>query len=177
MSTKYERELVGILRGDWKSVKKASLSMKLPEKQRFKKILEIPFLVLRAAGSLGVDLAAIRGEISFPLEVKSSIKNKIYLNNDQLRKQAERLIDVCNRSGVIPLYAYRYKNVRGDAWRIFTLPIEGLVGNYRILYERIPKAVITSGGNYLLEWEEGMSLIDLVDYLHEWISRLKAGQT
>lgn len=173
MSMKYERELVGILRGNRKTVKKAAKTMNLMDREKFKKILEIPFLVLRAAGSLGVDLSAIRGEISFPIEVKSSIKNKIYLNSDQLRGQAKRLLDVCNRTGVIPLYAYRYKNVRGDAWRVFTLPIEGLVGNYRILYERIPTVKVTSGGNYVLEWEKGLSLVELIDYLHDWIMRCK----
>ena len=165
MSTKYERELVGILRGDRKVVRKASKTMSFIEKGKFNKILDDPFLVLRAAGSLGVDLAALRGDISFPIEVKSSIKNKIYLNSDQLKKQAERMVDVCRRTGIIPLYAYRYKNVRGDSWRMFTLPIDGLVGRNRILYETIPTATMTSVGNYVLEWEKGMPLYALIDYL------------
>ena len=165
MSTKYERELVGILRGDPKVVRKASRTMKFPEKEKFNKILKDPFLVLRAAGSLGVDLAALRGDISFPIEVKSSIKSKLYLNSDQLKKQAERMIDVCGRTGVIPLYAFRYKNVRGDSWRMFTLPIDGLVGRNRILYETIPTVTVTSSGNYVLEWENGMPLSVLIDYL------------
>ncbi|MDP6156738.1 MAG: Holliday junction resolvase [Candidatus Thermoplasmatota archaeon] len=165
MSTKYERELVGILRGDPKVVRKASRSMDLITKGKFNKILNDPFLVLRAAGSLGVDLAALRGDISFPIEVKSSIKKKVYLNSDQLKKQAEKMIDVCRRTGVIPLYAYRYKNVRGDSWRMFTLPIEGLVARNRILYGTIPTVTVSSGGNYVLEWEKGMPLSALIDYL------------
>ncbi len=165
MSLKYERELVNLLRGDPKEVRKASVSMNLIEKRKFKKILEEPFLVLRAAGSLGVDLAALRGDISFPIEVKSSIKNKIYLNSKQLKEQAERLRSVCGRTGVIPIYAFRFKNVRGDSWRLFTLPLEGLERRNRVLYSRIPTVKITASGNYLLEWAKGMPLSDLIDYL------------
>lgn len=165
MSLRYERELVNLLKGEPKEVKKACVSMNLVERRKFRKILDEPFLVLRAAGSLGVDLAALRGDISFPIEVKSSVKKKIYLNSKQLKDQAGRLKDACVRTGVIPLYAFRYKNVRGDAWRLFTLPMIGLTGNNRILYERIPTVEVTSGGNYVLEWESGMPLYDLIDYL------------
>lgn len=165
MSTIYERELVHLLRGEPGVIEKASRSMKMLEREKMRKILNCPFLVLRAAGSLGVDLAALRGDISFPIEVKSSRKKKVYLNSLKLRDQANRMIQVCQRCHVIPLYAYRLKSVRGDAWRMFTLPLSGLEGRNRILYKRIPTVQITKQGNFVLVWEEGMPLSDLVDYL------------
>lgn len=165
MSTQYERELLHILRGERRYVKKAMKTMDLLDREKMWKVVDNPFLVLRGAGSLGVDLAVMRGDISFPVEVKSSVNDKINLNSKELRDQANRLAKVCRRTGVIPLYAFRYKNVRGDAWRIFTLPMEGLTGRNRILYERIPTVGRTVHGNYVLDWKEGMPLAELIDYL------------
>jgi hypothetical protein len=72
----------------------------------------------------------------------------------------------CSRASVIPLYAYRRKSVRGqDPWRILTLPTTNLPPRVSVLYERIPKIGQTESGNYVLRWEEGLSLHRFLDYL------------
>ena len=68
----FERELKGILNGDEKMVNKVSKTSPPEVHSSYLKILEKPFIVIRAAGSFGVDLVAIRGDFSFPIEVKAS---------------------------------------------------------------------------------------------------------
>ena len=81
-------------------------------------ILKRPFLVVRAAGS-GMDgsgdLLALRGDICFPIEVKSRKKSKIYLSG-QTRDQYDSMVYEGERCKLMPLYAYRLKGVRGDSW-------------------------------------------------------------
>ena len=72
----------------------------------------------------------------------------------------------CSRASVIPLYAFRRKGVRGaDPWRVMTLPTEGLPPRMTILYDRIPKVERTTGGNFVLRWEEGLPLNKFLDLL------------
>jgi Holliday junction resolvase len=124
--------------------------------------------VIRAAGSLGVDLVAIRGDISFPIEVKTSSYMTIHFSQSSGRaaQQAEELLDECRRSNVAPIYAFRLKGVRGaDAWRIFTIEIEGMTGQQRRLNRTINKVHRTKSGNIALKWDEGMPLHKFIDYL------------
>ncbi len=165
MSIRYERELVHILEGNTKTIKTVSRTMDMLQKDKMNKIINRPFLVLRAAGSMGVDIAAIRGDIALPIEVKSSKYNKIILNTPKLKEQANRMINTCKKTGLIPIYAFRLKNIQGDSWRFFTLPIEELTGRNQILYKRLPQVELTPSGNFKLEWIKGMPLSDLADYL------------
>ena len=85
-------------------------------------VLRRPFLVVRAAGS-GIeerDLLALRGDLSFPIEVKTTKSKKIYLSGRTL-DQYEALVYEGERCGLMPLYAHRLKGTRGDSWRIFAL--------------------------------------------------------
>jgi hypothetical protein len=124
-------------------------------------------MVVRAAGSFGVDLVAIRSDISLPIEVKSSSSKKITFSHSsgKAQEQAERMKAACERAGVIPLYAFRLKGYRGDAWRVLALDVAGIEGVAGLLYERIPKVHITSHGGYVLNWEEGMKLSDFLGIL------------
>jgi len=131
------------------------------------KILEQPFIVIRAAGSLGVDLVAIRGDISFPIEVKFSAKKVLHLSNTaHLIQQAKEMREECERSKMFPIYAHRLKGVRGeDAWRISTIEIDGLSGSNKILNSIIPKVHITKAGNITLRWDDAMPLHKFIEYL------------
>ena len=123
-------------------------------------------MVVRAGGSLGIDLIAIRGEISFPIEVKSSKKDVLYFSDEErLTEQAEWMRDECTNSKVLPLYAYRLKGTRGDKWRIFTMEVEGLSKKQKVLKRKLPKLEKTTHGNYKLSWENGMPLNELLSYL------------
>ena len=167
MSSVYERELKGILAGEEESIRKSIKTCTPEEAAAYLKARHKPWLVVRGAGSLGVDLVALRGDVSFPIEVKSATSDVIHFAASSARNQdqAESMSRECSRAAVIPLYAYRRKGVRGDSWRIHTLPTENLPPRIAVLYERIPKIQKTAAGNYVLRWENGMPLSKFLDYL------------
>ena len=165
----YERELKGILSGDKKIIDKILKKLDDEERENYMKIVDRPFMVLRAAGSLGVDLIAIRNDFSFPIEVKSS-KSKILRftqNSSRGQKQAEGIIRECEKTGVIALYAFRLKSYRGDPWRMFCLPLKKKpMGWMGYIYEILPKVSLTKEGNYILHWDDGMPLSRFISYLN-----------
>ena len=116
MASSYERELRAVLAGTESGVSAVTKSCTPLEKARAMKVIQRPFLVVRAAGS-GMegsgDLVALRGDLSFPIEVKTSAKKKLYLSGRTMT-QYLALQKEGNRCGLMPLYAYRLKGVRGD---------------------------------------------------------------
>jgi len=68
----YERELKGILEADIDTLKKVIKKCDAESSRKYLSIERKPFLVVRAAGSLGFDLLAVREQIALPIEVKSS---------------------------------------------------------------------------------------------------------
>lgn len=163
----YERELKGILHGDKKVIEKIAKLCDEKEKEIFNKIAKKPFIVIRAAGSFGIDLVAVREDYSFPIEVKASVDDVLHFSDDRrLTEQAEELKRECSSAGVIPLYAFRLKRVRGDPWRIFTLNVENIRGRTKLFYDRIPKMEKTKTGNYVMRWKHGMPLHGFIDYLY-----------
>ena len=83
MTGAYERELREVLSGTEKGVDKVTRSCSPEEKNRMGRVIERPFLVVRAAGS-GMegsgDLVAMRGDCSFPIEVKTTKGLKKYFS-------------------------------------------------------------------------------------------------
>ncbi len=167
-SSAYERELKGILHGDLKVLAAATRSCDEKQRKGYYRIVNRPFLVSRAAGSLGVDLIAIRGDVSFPIEVKSS-KRRLYhfSNTERTKEQQHWLLEECERSGVLPLYAYRLKGVRGDSWRVFTTDTLKVSGRIRVLQQRVPKVDMSRNGHMILRWDDGMPLNAFLQYLGE----------
>lgn len=163
----YERELKYLLSGDQKTITKMVKTCDDGESRSYNIMLEDPFLVIRAAGSLGVDLVALRWDFSFPIEVKSSAEDVMHFSrNPRLTEQAAKMKETCNRSHLLPIYAFRLKSVRGDPWRIFTIPTEEkLRGRNELLRKRIPEMEVTSNGNYVMRWNDGMKLCDLISYM------------
>lgn len=168
MSSVYERELKGILSGEEEVLRKITKTSTPEVAAQYMRARQRPFLVVRGAGSLGVDLVALRGDVSFPIEVKSASKDVIHFADAGKRNQdqAEQMQRECSRASVIPLYAFRLKGgPRGDPWRVMTLPTENLPPRIQVLYDRIPKVEKTAAGNYALRWQHGMPLHKFVDYL------------
>ena len=163
----YERELKGLLCGDHKVITKMVKTCDESERRSYNSMFENPFLMIRAAGSLGVDLVALRWDFSFPIEVKSSVDDVMHFSRTaRLSEQAARMSETCNRSHLIPVYAFRLKGMRGDPWRIFTIPSEErLRGHNEILRKKIPKLETTPGGNYVMRWNDGMKLTDFISYM------------
>lgn len=164
----YERELKALLSGDEKILAKMVKTCSDEERSRYETVIKDPFLVIRAAGSLGVDLVSLRWDFSFPIEVKSSAEEVIHFSkNQRLTEQVQTMIADCGRSHLVPLYAYRLKSHRGDPWRIFTIPTEDeYKGKQSILYNRIPKLETSSNGFFIMRWENGMKLSDFLGFMN-----------
>ncbi len=166
----YERELREILNGNGEVIERIIKSCSEEEQENYRKIIKKPFIVIRAAGSLGIaDIVAIRGDISFIVEIKVRKEKEILFSHEggRMQKKAIEMKEKCVESGVLPLFAYRLKGIRGDAWRIFTMDIDGLDGKSRLIQERLPKLEITASGNYVMRWENGMKLSDFIDMLSQ----------
>jgi len=165
----YERELKALLSGDEKAIKKMIKTCNEGECRSYSLMLQDPFLVIRAAGSLGVDLVALRWDFSFPIEVKSSAEEIMHFSrNPRLSEQAEKMKEQCGRSNLLPVYAYRLKSMRGDPWRVFTIPTEQeLKGRNELLRRLIPKMEVTCNGNYIMRWNDGIKLCDLFSYMSD----------
>ncbi|MGI6472669.1 MAG: Holliday junction resolvase [Candidatus Methanomethylophilaceae archaeon] len=163
----YERELKNLLSGDATAIDKIVRTCDPKEKEAYASMCDNPFLVLRAAGSLGVDLVALRWDFSFPIEVKSSNSDTLHFSrNPRLGEQAEQMLSDCQKSGLVPIYAFRLKRVRGDPWRIFTIPSEtSFNGLNRLLVRRVPEVETSSNGNYIMRWENGMKLSEFLSYM------------
>jgi len=166
-ASQYERELKSILEGEIKTLTKVTKTCSTLEKDNYFKIKNKPFAVIRAAGSLGVDLVATRGDISFLTEVKTSIGDTLHFSSvgGKLQQQAEIMKITCEKTKTLPVYAFRTKGYRGDSWRIFTLDLKGLEGRINIVHKRLPKLTKSKNGNFVMRWIEGMPLSDFIDYL------------
>lgn len=158
----FERELKSILSGEFDR----STGISWLDETLRRKIVNHPFLVVRAAGSHGFDLLALRDDISFPIEVKSAKENLFNFSTSSGRsqRQAEEYVRLLGNMGIMPIYAFRLKGVKGDPWRLFTFNLE-FKGKYRIIGEIIPKIEITRGGKYTMKWDEGMPLTKFIEYI------------
>lgn len=160
MGSQYERELRAVLAGIPKGVDAVTRSCDPVAKAKAMQVVERPFLVVRAAGS-GMegsgDLLALRGDMCFPIEVKTSKKSKLYLSG-RTWDQYQSMVYEGKRCDLMPLYAYRLKGVRGDSWRIFRVEVGKLSGRLGILTRRIPPLPLTRNGKEFLDWEQGMPL-------------------
>ena len=148
MSGPYERELRSVLAGERKGVLAITRSCNEVERARAMQVCERPFLVVRApgSGSEGTgDLLVLRGDVCFPIEVKSSKTSKIYLSGRTMT-QYEAFKETGERCGLLPLYAFRLKGVRGDSWRILSVPVDGLSGKMRLIANRVPNLPLTRNG-------------------------------
>jgi Holliday junction resolvase len=160
MASHYERELRAVLIGSPDGVRAVTRSCNAAEKARAMQVIRRPFLVVRAAGS-GVagagDLLAVRGDISFPIEVKTTKDKKVYLSGRTMEQYLD-LQKEGERCGLMPVYAMRLKGVRGDSWRIFKVETTNLTGAVSVLARRLPALPLTRNGTPHLNWDEGLPL-------------------
>jgi Holliday junction resolvase len=167
MSSTYEREFKNILEAEYKTLNRVITSLNTLARDDYLRIKDKPFIVVRAAGSFGYDLVAIRGDMSFLIEIKASIYDTIHFSSidGKLQHQAEKMRTECEKTKTLPIYAYRLKNHRGDSWRVFTLTLEGLEGRPRILHNHLPKLAVSNKGNYIMRWNDGLPLSEFINYL------------
>lgn len=164
MSSQYERELRSVLAGNFDGVIAVTRSCTEIERSKAMLVVDRPFLVTRAAGS-GMegsgDLLALRGDLCFPIEVKTTKNSKLYLSGRTM-EQYLAMQREGERCGLMPLYAHRRKGVRGDSWRIFRVENANLNGKLRLLTRRIPPLPLNRNGTPFIDWEQGMPLHEFI---------------
>ena len=169
----YERELLHVLAGSPDGVHAVTRSCTPEERVRMRSIIEAPFLVVRAPGS-GTegtgDLLVLRGDAAFPIEVKCSKEPRLYLSGRTL-DQHDALVATGERTGLMPLYAYRLKGKRGDSWRIFRVKTSHVSGHMERLVAHVPLLPLTSRGRPHLDWEQGLPLNRFVHLLSTFAAR------
>nr|AIF05948.1 putative holliday junction resolvase Hjc [uncultured marine group II/III euryarchaeote KM3_189_C01] len=99
----------------------------------------------------------MRGDISFPIEVKATKEKKVYLSGRTMEQYLD-LQKEGERCGLMPLYAMRLKGVRGDSWRVFKVETTNLTGSVSVLSRRLPSLPLTRNGTPHLDWDEGLPL-------------------
>jgi hypothetical protein len=157
----YERELRSLLSGDPPSVRGYARSVPPTDRGSVERLIQEPFLVIRGAGSLGLDLVALRHEFALPIEVKASSQPVIRFTaaSGRANEQLEAHRRAVARVGLMVLYAYRRLGLRGEeSWRLYAagpVPPRGLLG---LLCRGVPPVTATREGNGVLRWDEGMPL-------------------
>jgi len=171
---KYERELRDILEGDEEAIADATKTTDGYVTEQYERFKDNPFLVSRGAGSLGVDLLAVRGPISLMIEVKSSKDSTIYLSDQKrLQEQREDIERTAKQCQVVPLYAYRLKGRRGQKWKLFTLDIyDDLNPPVREIMTVIPTLTPTKT-SYKIVWDEGKWLGDFTGVCDGFLSEVR----
>lgn len=173
-SSAYERELRSLLEGQPDAVRSYARSLPATGRTEFERLIDHPFLIIRAAGSLGFDLVALRREFAFPLEVKASSEPVIRFSaaSGRANAQLEAHRKAVARVGLTVLYAYRRIGIRNaETWRLFvggTVPQSGILG---FVCRRLPPVNKTAEGNGILRWEEGLPLSRFLDQVHFLVER------
>ncbi len=146
--------------------------------------LHYPFVVIRAAGSLGMDLVALRGDFSFPVEVKSSGADvfRFSSSSGKAEVQAQTMVEECAASHLLPFYAYRLKGARDDPWRVFAVPLGDSASDLwwlneshgtfaRLLMSKVPPIERTAKGARIMRWADGYPLSSFLEYL--WVLNVR----
>ena len=157
----YERELKELLQADPDSLARYARSVPALERAALDGVRRAPFLVVRAAGSLGFDLVALRSEFAFPLEVKASASDTIRFSAASGRAAVQLAAHrrAVERVGLVILYAYRrVGRGHGEPWRLYAGGTTPQTGRYRVLNRWLPPVESTKDGNGVLRWGHGMPL-------------------
>lgn len=168
-ASQYERELRSLLEGERAALRHYARYLK-PEQRRTLEHLERgPFLVVRAAGSHGFDLVAMRAGFAFPIEAKASADAVIRFSSasGRMTDQLHEHLEAAKRGGLIVLYAYRrLGSGNGEPWRLFT-PQTGNEhhGRVGVLCNHLPPIERTRNGNGVLRWDNGLPLSAFLDRL------------
>ncbi len=165
----YERELKELLQGEPSAVDRYARALPPPDRPRLHESLSTPFLVVRAAGSLGFDLVALRSEFSFPVEVKASSSETILFSAASGRA-AEQLAAhraAVDRVGLLAIYAYRRLGRHpGDTWRLYAAGSPPALGRASLIKRRLPPVESTRDGNAVLRWASGLPLSNFLELVH-----------
>ncbi len=174
----YERELRSVLSGEPESVRAYARALPPTERSEFERLIDEPFLVVRGAGSLGLDLVALRREFALPIEVKASASAVIRFTAAGGRANAQLASHrrVASRAGLTVLYAYRRLGLRGaEPWRVYSAGAGAGRGLSGAAFRTVPPVEATREGNGILRWEGGLPLSQFLERLRYLASRPVGG--
>lgn len=157
MSSNYERELRDILMGEEETIEKITKTMAEEPTHIYRRCMDKPFLIMRGAGSLGIDLFANRGRLFFAIEEKASTGKMYFTDDDRLPEQHKQFEDYAENRGMPYIYAKRSKGKSGEKWYVFRTeksPIARMVTDV----SQIPFIPETVHGNKYLYHEDGIPL-------------------
>ena len=160
-SSAYERELRSLLEGQPQALRAYARKLPPTERKEFERLIDRPFLVIRAAGSFGFDLVALRREYPFPIEVKASAEPVIRFSaaSGRANEQLEAHRKAVNRVGLAVLYAYRRVGFReSEPWRVYSAGDLPKTGILRLIMRDLPMVSQTPEGNGVLRWNDGLAL-------------------
>lgn len=168
MSSKYERELKGIFEGDKERIKKMTKTVSDDVREIYEMCVDNPFMVVRGAGSLGIDLVVLKEGIGFTLEVKSNKNDKIYIGNSgRLYEQYVVFREQAEKSQTPTGYAFRRKSGgHGERWSICDIG-NGMLNNIVSDGVEIPSMPKTVHGNRYMSYDDGMLLSRFIELLME----------
>jgi hypothetical protein len=170
-SSTYERELKGLLTGEPEVTERYGRGLPMTDREVLRAASRSPFLVVRAAGSFGFDLVALRSEFAFPLEVKASSSDTIRFSaaSGRAAAQLEDHRKAVDRVGLLVVYAYRRVGFRaGDPWRLYATGSPTGRGLASLLRKSLPPVESTRDGNGILRWESGMPLVRFLERVLFW---------
>jgi Holliday junction resolvase len=165
----YERELLSLLEGERVAIRHYARYLAPERRRTLERLAQGPFLVVRAAGSHGFDLVAMRAGFAFPIEAKASADGVIRFSSASGRAsdQLEEHLLAARRGGLVVLYAYRKLGTRDEEpWRLYTPQTENHHrGRVEVLRNHLPPIEKTRDGNGVLRWENGLPLSEFLDRL------------
>jgi Holliday junction resolvase len=168
-ASQYERELRSLLEGERAALRHYARYLKPERRHTLDHLEQGPFLVVRAAGSHGFDLVAMRAGFAFPIEAKASADAVIRFSSasGRMTDQLHEHLEAAKRGGLVVLYAYRRLGLRnGEPWRFFTPKTESETrGRTAFVRNQLPAIERTKDGNGVLRWEKGLPLCDFLDRL------------
>lgn len=158
MSSKYERELRDILMGEKETIEDITKTMDDWSTEVYVQCVDKPFLIMRGAGSLGIDLFATRWDIFFAIEEKSCGQDKLYFSSEKrLREQHEIFEEYAKNVGLPYVYCYRQKGKRGEKWSVFRTE-ESKIGRILGDVSDLPLIPETVHDSKALSYEDGLPL-------------------
>jgi Holliday junction resolvase len=168
-ASQYERELRSLLEGERATLRHYARYLAPEQRATLDHLEQGPFLVVRAAGSHGFDLVAMRGGFAFPIEAKASAEKVIRFSSasGRMSEQLHDHLEAAKRGGLVVLYAYRHLGLRdGEPWRLFTPELDHHHrGRVEVLRNHLPAIERTREGNGVLRWENGLPLSDFLHRL------------
>lgn len=170
-ASQYERELRSLLEGERSTLRHYARYLRPEQRRTLERLERGPFLVVRAAGSHGFDLVAMRAGFAFPIEAKASADDVIRFSSasGRMNEQLDEHLEAAKRGGLVVLYAYRRLGSRDEEpWRLFTPRTDGSKpGRVDFLRKNLPAIDRTREGNGILRWENGMPLCAFLDRLFD----------